>query len=357
MARYKKQDLNAIRAELENKSRIEFLLEQTSKHRRNDQTKGVNKKSKDRGGNNGKKITIKNNDDSSNRAEAKEELNELINSFHIGSPHITIPDQPKLSREQKLIINWDFEGINISREEKNISTFLKNALNTAQNYDIRNLYDPRDYDLTSNPFFSEMQKFSSFQASHGHICQQLAAIGYPPNHVPHLNIYDLGYLLKKHYKENPQKIVLCKRAKFLKMFAACYGEEFLRIETMLGRAEEAQYFLEYINQINTNKTYSDETWEKIQNSVALYNVHHKKNRQFANETDDFSLINDSHNLTLCYANPYHSILHHPQEIDLNTNLVYLGGLHKEFLIIRNPEKERLFLKGVFQQNKSGGRNG
>ena len=70
----------------------------------------------------------------------------------------------------------------------------------------------------------------------------------------------------------------------------------------------------------------------------------------------FFLINAFSNLTLCYAHPYHTILHHPREIDLNTNLVYLGGLKDEFRIIRNPANERMYSQGIVKIQKQGGRN-
>lgn len=356
MVRYKKQDMEAIRAELEEKELLEELLDQLSKHKRGHLAKGNNKKSKDRGGNDGKKNIQKAvSADISERAQAKEEIMEIIDSHHISSPHMTIPDQPKLSPEQKLLINWDFEGVNINKEENCISTYFKNALNTSQNYDISNRHDIKEYDLNNIPIWSEMKKFKNFQTMYFPICHQLANMGYPPDELILLNIYDVGFLIKKHNKENPQKFMPCQRTKFLKMFSICYGEEFIHKETMLGREEEAKYFIEHINQLSTSKNYSDETWGKMQKSASLYNVHHKKNRQFACETDDYSKINDFSNLTLCYSNPYHTIMHHPQELDLNTNLVYLGGLRKEFRIIRNPANERLYSQGIYKI-REGGRN-
>lgn len=353
MARLKKYLAEAVKKELGEQELLLNLLDQIS-HKHKKDFKG-NKKSKDRGGNDGKKQIQKNTDQPSTKSLAKEELIGIIDAHHIGTPHLIIPDQPKLSPEQKLLINWDFEGVNISKEESCISTYFKNALATSKTYDISNRHDVAEYDINNIPIYSEMRKFKNFQLMSFPICHQLSKMGYPPNELHYLNIYDVAYLIKKHNKENPQKAMPCQRTKFLKMFDACYGEEFLRIESMLGREEEAKYFIEYIHQLNTSKQYSDDVWEKIQKSIALYNVHHKKNRQFACETDDYSQINDFSNLTLCYANPYHTILHHPQEIDLNINLVYLGGLRSEFRIVRNPANERLYSQGIYKI-KSGGRN-
>ena len=257
-----------------------------------------------------------------------------------------------------MIINWDFEGINLSKNEIKISTYLKNAITMAENYNIKDRHDIKEYNLNNIPIWSEMKKFENFQHMYHAICAQLSNIGYPPDQLHLLNIYDVAYLIKKHNKENYPNVMQCQRSKFLKMFATCYGKEFLRIETMLGRAEDAKNFLEYIRvqYISQNETYSDEKWAKIQLSAAKYNVHHKKNRQFANEIDDYSQINAFSNLTLCYANPYHTILHHPREIDLNTNLVYLGGLNRDFHIIRNPANERMYSQGIIKIQKQGAQN-
>lgn len=353
MARLKKRLIESVRKELEEKEFLKDLLEQIS-HKHKKDSKG-NKKSKDRGGNDGKKST-KITPEVSNKVRAKEDLIEIIDSHHIGSPHLTILDQPKLSSEQKLLINWDFEGVNLSKEEIKTSTYFRNALDTSQKYDVSNRHDIKEYDLNNVPIWSEMKKFKNFQFMYFPICHQLANMGYPPDQLQYLNIYDVAYLIKKHNKENSQKLMPCQRTKFLKMFAVCYGEDFLRIESTLGRSEDAKHFLEYINQLNTSKQYSDETWEKIQKAASKYNVHHKKNRQFACEIDDYSQINDFSNLTLCYADPYHTILHHPKEIDLNTNLVYLGGLREDFRIIRNPANERLYSQGIYKLAKNGGRD-
>ena len=134
MARLKKYLAEAVKKELDEQELLLNLLDQIShKHKRD--FKG-NKKSKDRGGNDGKKQIQKNTDQPSTKSLAKEELIGIIDAHHIGTPHLTIPDQPKLSPEQKLLINWDFEGVNISKEESCISTYFKNALATSKTYDI-----------------------------------------------------------------------------------------------------------------------------------------------------------------------------------------------------------------------------
>ena len=357
MKKATKSLLIAIKKELKQKEELIDLLEKMSRKR--NRAHDPIKKNKDKGKNDGKTPQNKTNPrQTSERTLYKERICEIVNENQIGTPHITIPNQPKLSCEQKMIINWDFEGVNLSKEEIKISTYFKNALETSQNYDVKDRHDPKEYNLCNIPIWSEMKKFKNFQLMCFPICNQLANIGYPPDQLHFLNIYDIAYLIKKHNKENHSNIMPCQRSKFLKMFATCYGEEFLQIESMLGREEDARNFLEYIRvqYINHTESYSDEKWAKIQLSAAKYNVHHKKNRQFANETDDYSEINNFSNLTLCYANPYHAVLHHPKEIDLNTNLVYLGGLNKEFHIIRNPANERLYSQGIYKIPKSGGRD-
>ncbi len=344
MVRLKKHIAEAINQELRDKDELTLLLKKIS-HKYISELKRTTKKSKDRGGNDGKKNPKKAELKTSNKKEDKEKIKSIISQHQIGIPHIKIPNQPNLSEEQKLIVNWDFEGVNLSHEDILLSTYFNNALITSENYDIENRHDIKEYDLNDIPTWSEMKKFKNFQNMHLSICRELSKMGYPPEDLKFLNTYDIAFLIKKHNKENSQNLMQCQRTKFLKMFAACYGEEFVHIETLLGRKEHAENFLEYVAQLNTNKNISEKRYEKLMEAASFYNVHHKRNRQFANEADDYSIVNDISNLTLTLASPYHNILHHPQEIDLNTNIVYFGGLRKEFQIIRDPEKERQYFKG------------
>ncbi len=344
MSKQIKYLIKAITEELKESSELSLLLKRIT-HKYIAQQKASKNKSKDRGYEKGNKKP-KNQPNTSTKSQDKNRIRQIVEKHHIGIPHIKITNQPKLSEEQKLIINWDFEGINLHRETLLLSTYFQNALQTSENYDVGNRYNPKEYDLNHIPIWNEMKKFKNFQTMWAPICQQLSIIGYPPEDLNLLNIYDVAYLIKKHNKSTPPyKSMSCQRTKFLKMFAACYSDEFISKERLLGREETAKNFIEYISILDTDKEVSDSRWEALLHSASLYNVHHKKNRQFAIELDEYHQINDFANLTLCYAEPYHRILHTPQEIDLNTNIVYLGGLRQEFQVIRDPEKERQYLRG------------
>ncbi len=137
----------------------------------------------------------------------------------------------------------------------------------------------------------------------------------------------------------------CQRTKFLKMFAACYGDEFVQKSKLLGREKIAKNFIEYIDYLGSDKQVSDERWKELLHASSYFSVHHKKNRQFAYELDNYSQINEFSNLALCFHSPYHTVLHEPHVMDLNTNLVYFGSFRSEFQVVRDPERERQYLKG------------
>ncbi len=284
------------------------------------------------------------------KAEIKGAIKRFIGKFQFGIPHIKINNQPQLSSEQKLIINWDFEGINVHKESLKLSTYFKNALTTLKNYDIANRHSPDEYDLDMIPIWNEMKKFENFREMANPLRRQLSSLGYDPTQLNLLNIYDVAHLIKKHNKENPANHMKCQRTKFLKMFASCYGNEFIQKSRLLGCEEIAKDFIEYIGYMDTDRDVSPEKWEKFLYASSFFSVHHKNNRQFAYELDDYTKINDFSNLTLCYTYPYHTILHIPQVIDLNSNIIYFGVFRQEFQIIRNPEKERQYMKGVLPIN-------
>ena len=203
---------------------------------------------------------------------------------------------------------------------------------------------------------NEMKKFKNFQQMAHPIRCQLAELGYDPTQLNLLNIYDVANLIKKHNSENPKNQMQCQRTRFLKMFASCYGDEFIQKSKMLGREKIAKDFIEYIDYLGTDKRVSDERWAELLHASSYYSVHHKKNRQFAYELDDYSKINDFSNLALCFHEPYHTVLHNPQVMDLNSNIVYFGSFRPEFQIVRDPERERQYMRGNLPINPKG-RNG
>lgn len=349
VGKFKKYILEAIKDELELLGTVSSLLQQLTHRYVAEQKKLFRKKN------------AKNDKEYQNilsKSEIGQLIDQIFKRFPFAIPHIKVPNQPHLSDEQNLIINWDFEGINLHKKSLNLSTYFKNALETSKRYDVAHRHEANEYNLDQIPIWNEMKKFKNFRDMYHPLKHQLAEMGYDPTQLNLLNICDVGYLIKKHNKENPKNQMQCQRTRFLKMFSACYGDEFIQKSRMLGREEVAKDFIEYIDCLGTDKKVSDERWKELLQASSYFSVHHKKNRQYAFELDDYSKINDFSNLALCFHHPYHTVLHQPQVMDLNTNIVYFGSFRPEFQIIRDPERERQYLKGNLLINPRGkGKNG
>ena len=313
-----------------------------------------NYKSKNKGGDNKnnnsakiKKTSLK------SQKNIKAELEILLAFYGIGSPHISPKNQTPLSREQISIMDIDFEGLYYTPDKDDLSSTYRLSKENAVKYDQPSFYKPNDYDLNQIPSWIEMKKFNSFRLMHYQICRQLATINYPINQLNQLTFVDMLDIINTHNREYPDHRMPNQRARFLKMFSTCYGDEFTQKMTLLGKQKEAKDFLAYIHYLNhPNKKCPID----LKYVSELFNVHHGKNRQHANELDDYSKVNDFSNLALCFSFPHHKILHSPSEIDLNRNIVFFGGFLREFQIIRNPEKERLYLQGQLKpstQTKGG----
>lgn len=349
-----------VKEELEEKRKLEEFLNILSRKKRTKKDKENNKKTKDRGGNDGKRrrqnnTTQHNNEDLTPHQQSKDEIRKIILSHNIASDHQEFDAHilPELTHDQKILVNWDYEGVNIDKDDSLLSASFTEEKKLSQENIERKQYSFKEYDLNIIPCWSEMKKFDNFKKMSIPIRKQLSAIGFPPSKLKDLNLYDVGYLIKKHNTENFPNVMPCQRTNFLKMFATCYGEEFLRIETLLGRLDTAEAFLKYIKHLNTKKPNTIE----MQKAANLYNIHHIRNRQHANELNDYSKINCFSNMTLCYANPYHTILHieyksaksnrNIKSLNLNNQIIYLGGLRRDFFILRNSSIENTNKKNKY----------
>lgn len=306
--------------------------------------KGNNYKSKDTCGEKKNNSSANKNKKASSPAmkHLKSELEMLIAFYGIGTPHITPPDQTPLSREQTMIIDIDFEGLRFIPSQDDLSSPYRLAKESTEKYPLQSLYQPSEYDLNQVPSWQEMKKFNSFHFMHHQICNQLAKINYPLEQLNQLTFFDMLDMINIHNRECPAHKMPNQRTRFLKMFSACYGQEFSEKMALLGKEKQAKDFLTYIN-------YLDKPTKRCPPEVRyvseIFSVHHIKNRQYANEFDDYSQANDISNLSLCFNFPHHKVLHTPTEIDLNRNIIFFGGFLREFQIIRNPEKERLYFRG------------
>ncbi|MBR5599625.1 MAG: hypothetical protein IKW39_06260, partial [Alphaproteobacteria bacterium] len=259
----------------------------------------------------------------------------------VGTPHINLTNQPAKTKEEILIMDIDFDGLYFTPDKDDLSPQLRKAKQNALNYEQHQIYKTQDYNLNNVPIWQEMKKFNSFRPMYYPIVAQLAKINFPPEDLAHLKLLDLLDCISTHNKQNPKHRMPSQRNVFLKTFAACYGEEFLEKMTLMGKKEEAAGLLTYISYLDKP---NQKCPKEIKEYARLFSVHHTKNRKNAEEMEDYSQVNNIMNLTLCIEQ-YHKILHNPIEIDLNPNIVFFGRFVRDFQIIRNPEKERLYLQG------------
>ena len=275
----------------------------------------------------------------------RNELKLLLAYYGIGTPHISMKNQPKLSKEQIAIMDIDFDGLYHTPEKTSLSSSYAAAKHNASCYELSPLYKSNDYDLNQIPIWQEMKKFNSFRAMYRPICTHLAKINYNPEHLNQLNFYDILDMIAQHNRANPKQRMPSQRNVFLKTFSACYGEEFLHKMTQMGKKDEAIGLLTYIHYLDKH---NGKCPKEAHDAAHKFNIHHIKNRKNAEEMEDYALVNNPANLTLCYAFPHHKILHAPVEIDLNPNIVFFGSFLQEFQIIRNQEKERLYQQGMIK---------
>ncbi len=275
----------------------------------------------------------------------KNEIKILLAFYGIGTPHLTPPNQPDLSREQVSLIDIDFEGLYFPPNSEDLSAGYRALRDAADKYDQPRLYKMSDYNLNDIPVWAEMKKFNSFRHMYRPICAQLLKINYPPEKLNRLSYLDILDTINRHNREHPEHRMSGQRTRFLKMFATCYGEEFLFKMSLLGKEKIARDFLTYIHYLDKP---GRQCPKEVRYTANLFNVHHVKNRKHANELDDYSTINNFPNLSLCFTFPHHKILHTPVEMDLNPNIIFFGSFVRDFQITRNPEKERLYQQGLIK---------
>lgn len=302
------------------------------------------KKSKSRGGDCKNPEEKERRQQKSIRKDKENICNELkfwIAYYGIGTPHIKQKNQPKMSQDQISIMDIDFDGLYFTPDKQDLTNCYLKAKENSINYEQNLLHKPQDYNLNNIPIWQEMKKFNSFRPMYYPICQNLASINFPPEELSSLKLVDLLDCISTHNKKNPKHRMPSQRNVFLKTFAACYGDEFLEKMTMLGKKEEAKGLLTYIYYLDKP---NQKCPKEAKEAAKLFNIHHIKNRKNAEEMEDYAQVNNLPNLTLCLEE-YHKILHNPVEIDLNPNIVFFGSFVRDFQIIRNPEKERLYLQG------------
>ena len=235
------------------------------------------------------------------------------------------------NRFLKLLTTIDFEGLYFPIAEEDLSPTYSAALH-ADSQSSPNLHSDNFYNLNNVPQWKIMKNFSSIRSMRKIICDRLSELKILPEKLHELNHNDVLHIIRQHNITHPDKAMPCRRTKFLKMFAACYGKDFVRIESYFGHKKEALDFLAYTTYLGTSKKIPPE----IRLSAERYNVHHRKWRTGAK-------CNTNGKLTLCNKE-LHSMIHYLKK-NINPRIVYFGTITPFFHIMRDFEKEHLYACG------------
>lgn len=267
--------------------------------------------------------------------QLKTEVHLLLNSVDI-HPHQS-PDGVSLAnREESWLIRLDWDGMFHRPADTDYSeAYARARQEAAENQELGNTdlslgkYDIQDYQLNQSPAWQFMSKFENYAGCRRKICSQLAKQNIPPTVVPHMNFFDFSEVLYNWSKEHQTKPFESTRSKNLKMFDACYGEEFSRVMSML------HYSPEYISR----------TREKMRQGICdpLLNFHHQTNVSRFKELDDTSTINDFSNMLLTFVQPHHRVLHFGNGYDVPKGIIFFGGYDQLYQVRRDPERELQYL--------------
>ena len=266
-------------------------------------------------------------------------------------PHKTNPTAPETTREEKWMIHLDWEGLFRKPDDTDFSAAYARHRHLA----CESIYmqsddpvtmptcSPDEYDLEKSPAWQKMRKFENFASCRGKICNQMATLGVPPEIVPTMNFFDFSEVLYLWQKERKTKSFECSRSKNLKMFEACYGDDFEKILTML------RYKPQYINKVR----------EDMRKGLCdpLLNFHHKTNVYRIRECKEPHEANLFANTMLTFVHPHHRCLHFGNGYDLHDDLAFFGGFDPLFQIKRDPEREREYLNNPKKfMKKNAGNN-
>jgi hypothetical protein len=233
------------------------------------------------------------------------------------------------------LTNIDYEGLYFPITENDLSPTYAEAIKNTETGNSLNIKSS-EYNLNNISHWKLMKEFSSFRSMKKVICDNLAFLNIPPQDLPKLNYADIFDIIKKHNIRHPERAMPSRRTKFLKMFAACYGEDFVRIESYFGHKKEALDFLAYTTYLGTTQKAPLE----IKESAERYNVHHGKFRKNAKS-------NSNDHLTLCNKE-LHAMIHYLKK-NIDSQIVYFGTFSNYFHIYRDFEKERLYFQGIIPE--------
>ena len=279
--------------------------------------------------------------------QIKKEIHLLLTACGV-TAHIDNPQTPLTTREDKWMIHLDWDGQFRRPDDTDYSASYANARHTIleqQNLDDGSweaLYNFKDYDLDASPAWQKMSKFQSFASSKNKVRYQLAKMNIPPNVVASMNFFDFSEVMYLWQKENKKNIFECSRSKNLKMFEACYGDEFSKILTAL------RYKPEYIQRVRENM--------KQCIGDPLLNFHHYQNIFRCQEMDNPNDVNAFSNTILTFVHPHHRSFHFANGYDPNENIVFFGGFDPIYQIKHNKEREQQYLNNINQIVKKNATN-
>ncbi len=273
--------------------------------------------------------------------DVKKEIDSLLRSVGL-TPHIHNPEIPLASREQRLAVHFDFYGSSprnketFELSESYLAAKQKNLNKLAQREGIAvfRLYEIEEYRLNDSPVWQELRKFPNFKKMGSKIVNQLQKNNIPPEIVPTMNYYDFVDAMLMHAKETKQKPFEGSRSKNLKMFAACYGEEFSKI--MVSLHYKQKHVTQMLDQMRTGKCPN------------IFDLHHKHNITFMNELDKPEEINKFPNMLLTFIHPHHRSLHFQRSYEVDKDVIFFGGYHAAYQIRRDIQRENTYLKKTGQ---------
>ncbi len=258
-------------------------------------------------------------------------------------PHFHDPQIPQASQAESLAIRFDFDGIMHRPDSSQLSSPYQNAkqayLSALENAEelIPLQYPPQDYNLLESPIWKKMKLFENFRQTRKKIISSLVQNHIPPAVVKTMNYYDFVDALIDHCKRTKTRPFEGSRSKNLKMFAACYGEDFFQV--MISLRYKPESIKEMLQQMHRGQ------------SPNILDFHHKTNVTNFKEMSQPEEINKFSNMLLTFIHPHHRSLHFGKGYDIDRNVVFFGGYDPAYQIRRDPEKERLY----FLQN-TGNRN-
>lgn len=243
------------------------------------------------------------------------------------------------------MIRFDFDGIMHRPRTTDFSEcYLRHKQLNVENMIFEDdaippLFSPADYDLNASPAWNKMKNFANYRQLRKRICRQLAENNIPPPIVSEMNYYDFVDIIIDIAKKSNSRPFEASRSKHLKMFAACYGQEFTEIMTTLRvKPQVTQSIL-----ANMRKGCCCE----------LLDLHHKTNVTNFKELNNPYEINNFSNIVLTFIHPHHRSLHFGNGYDIDKDIVFFGGYDPAFQIRRNPQRELEYLQSLGQGKANG----